>query len=305
MVHHDRLDSSARDIGMTVRVVADYETLSREAADIVDLTVRTNPGAAITLPTGETPRGMYGELVKRITSGDLDFSSVHLFCLDDYLGAAIDDPASLTAWLNEVFLAPANLIEGGHVHFVPTTAPDPDAAAAAYDAEIQSHGGLKLAVLGLGPNGHIGFNEPGSLPDSRTRVVDLTHESRSQNAQYYEGTAEDPGPGDDDRAGNPARSRPDRAARVRCVEGGDPEAGAGRSNDPGGARLVPAGGGSRVAVTRRPRGGLGVVVAALPAIAGFASESFCRCPRLPEQSTYVTGTGDIHVRGGIQVTSAR
>ncbi len=187
MVHHDRRDSAVRDFGVTVRVLDDYETLSREAAGIVDLTVRTNPGAAITLPTGETPRGMYNELVRRITSGDLDFSTVHFFCLDDYLGATIDDPASLTAWLNEVFLTPAKL-HGDHVHFVPTAANDPDAAAAAYDAEIQARGGLKLAVLGLGPNGHLGFNEPGSPPESRTRVVDLTRQSRDQNAQYYEGT---------------------------------------------------------------------------------------------------------------------
>jgi glucosamine-6-phosphate deaminase len=191
MVHHDESDSSALDIGSTVRVVADYDAMSQEAAEMVALAVSNNPGAAITLPTGETPRGMYEELVRRITAGNLDFSRVHFFCLDDYLGTSIENEASLTRWLNDVFLEPANL-HGDNVHFIPTMAPIPDAAADAYEDEIHSHGGLKLAVIGLGPNGHIGFNEPGSLPESRTRVVDLTEESRGQNALYYEGQPDIP-----------------------------------------------------------------------------------------------------------------
>jgi glucosamine-6-phosphate deaminase len=191
MVHHDESDSAALEIGSTVRVVADYDAVSKEAADLVDLAVRNNPGAAITLPTGETPRGMYEELVRRIVSGDLDFSRIHLFCLDDYLGTTVEDEASLTRWLSDVFLKPAGL-GGDNVHFVPTNAPVPDAAADAYEDEIQSFGGLKLAVVGLGPNGHIGFNEPGSLPESRTRVVDLTEASRDQNALYYEGQPDIP-----------------------------------------------------------------------------------------------------------------
>jgi glucosamine-6-phosphate deaminase len=145
-----------------------------------------HPRGAVTLPTGETPRGMYEELIRRQEQGELDFSSVNFFCLDDYLGKTIDDVASLTAWLDEVFLTPARLHDG-NIHFVPTMASDPAAAAAEYEKAIQDLGGLKLAVVGLGPNGHIGFNEPGSRIDSRTRVVDLTEESREQNAAYFEG----------------------------------------------------------------------------------------------------------------------
>jgi glucosamine-6-phosphate deaminase len=192
MVHQGLNDRRASANGITVRVTADYAALSREAADIVHDTVRNHPGSAITLPTGETPRGMYEELLRRMDAGELDFSDIHLFCLDDYLGAGIDDPASLTGWLDEVFLTPANLRTSPNVHYVPTQAADPDAAADAYEAEIQAHGGLRLAVLGLGPNGHIGFNEPGSSPASRTRVVGLTRESREQNAQYYEGQPDIP-----------------------------------------------------------------------------------------------------------------
>jgi len=169
-----------------LHIVAGYASLSRLAADVVTRVVNENPGGAITLPTGETPRGMYEELTRRIELGELDFSSIHFFCLDDYLGKSIDDKASLTGWLDDAFLTPANL-HGGNIHFIPSTAPDPDAAAAAYDGAITGLGGLKLAVVGLGPNGHIGFNEPGSAIDSRTRVVELTDESRDQNAAYYDG----------------------------------------------------------------------------------------------------------------------
>jgi glucosamine-6-phosphate deaminase len=166
-------------------VVSDYDAMSALAADTVASTVTAHPDAAITLPTGTTPRGMYEALVARIHDGAVSFDSVEFFCLDDYLGKGIRDETSLTAWLDAVFFTPARL-HGGNIHFVPTLAPDPEAAAEDYERAIEAKGGLELAVLGLGPNGHIGFNEPGSPIDSRTRVVQLTAESRDQNAAYYE-----------------------------------------------------------------------------------------------------------------------
>ena len=172
--------------GVTVRIATDYDAMSRLAADAVTATVEENPGAALTLPTGETPKGMYEELVTRIADGRLDFSSVQFFCLDEYLGKTIDDEASLTGWLREVFLQPAQVPEA-NTHFIPSTATDPHQSAARYDRDIQDAGGFELAVVGIGPNGHVAFNEPGSPPDSRTRVVDLTDASREQNAAYYEG----------------------------------------------------------------------------------------------------------------------
>lgn len=169
-----------------VRVAAGYEAMSRLAADAVADTIRAHPGAVLTLPTGATPRGMYQELVNRINDGRLDFSGMQFFCLDDYVGKKITDEASLTGWLNDVFLQPGR-IPAANTHFIPTTDPDPHSAATRYDQDIRSAGGLELAVVGIGPNGHVGFNEPGSAPDSRTRVVDLTPVSRDQNAAYYPG----------------------------------------------------------------------------------------------------------------------
>lgn len=170
----------------TVQVAADYKAMSGLAADAVTAAIEAHPTAVLTLPTGETPRGMYDELVSRIVDGRLDFAGVQFFCLDEYLGKAIDDEASLTGWLREVFFEPARVPEA-HLHLIPSTAADPHSAAAAYDRAILDAGGFELAVVGIGRNGHVAFNEPGSSPDSRTRVIDLTPVSREQNAAYYDG----------------------------------------------------------------------------------------------------------------------
>lgn len=169
-----------------VTVVEDYDAMSLRAADIVTEVVRANPTCAITVPTGSTPVGMYEELVRRINAGEVDFSNVTIFCLDDYLGRTPEDDASLTKLLKQDFLDPAG-IPDDKVYYMPTMAEDPDAAAEAYEAAIRGEGGLALAVVGLGPNGHVAFNEPGSGPETRTRVVQLTQESRDQNAAYYDG----------------------------------------------------------------------------------------------------------------------
>jgi glucosamine-6-phosphate deaminase len=171
--------------GIPVLVADTYEEMSTLAADIVERAIYAYPGSAMTLPTGETPRGMYEELTRRIEAGTIDFGTIEFFCMDDYLGKGIDDEASLTAWLDDAFLTPAK-VHGPHIHLIPTLAENPREALAAYDQEIEDLGGFKLAVLGLGPNGHIGFNEPGSPIDAPTRIVDLTEESRHQNAAYYE-----------------------------------------------------------------------------------------------------------------------
>lgn len=168
-----------------ITVVEDYDAMSQRAADVVAETIRENPTGAVTVPTGSTPAGMYEELVNRSVSGKMDFSSVQVFCLDDYLGQTPEDQASLTKLLIREFLKPGR-IPDNNVHYIPTTADDPHAAADRYEREISEAGGLDLAVVGLGLNGHVAFNEPGSSADARTRVVDLTQESRDQNAAYYE-----------------------------------------------------------------------------------------------------------------------
>jgi glucosamine-6-phosphate deaminase len=176
----------------TFTVLRDALSASTSAADVVANTIRSKPDAAISFPTGATPLGMFDVLAARAARGEADFSNVAVFCLDEYVGATVEDPNSLTRWLSEALLDRIG-IKPEQLHTLPVTADDLDAAAAEYDRSVSARGGLDLAILGLGPNGHIGYNEPGSRADSRTRVVSLTAESRKQASAYWEGSLAIPG----------------------------------------------------------------------------------------------------------------
>jgi len=171
---------------LNVKIVADYAEMSRAAADIVVETINRTPRIAISVPTGGTPVGMFDDLIADVKTGQVSFVETDIFCLDEYVDATPDDANSLTGWLKKAFLdhidAPA-----ARVHTLPSTAADLTAAAAHYEAAITAAGGLELAVIGLGPNGHIAYNEPGSASDSRTRVLTLTPESIAQASGYFDG----------------------------------------------------------------------------------------------------------------------
>ncbi len=170
----------------TVKIVSSAEAVGQSAAAIVAATIARKPDVAISIPTGSTPLGMFRDLIGRVNAGTLSFAKTHIFCLDEYVGVTPDDPNSLTGWLEGVFLKPAR-VPRANVHVLPSSAPDLASAAAGYERDIAGHGGLELAVLGLGGNGHIAYNEPGSAGDSRTRVIDLTPESIEQAKGYFEG----------------------------------------------------------------------------------------------------------------------
>ena len=170
-----------------LQVVPTADSLARAAADRVVGVVDRSPSATLAFPTGSTPLGLFEELVRRIRAGEADFSRAVFFCLDEYLGLSQEDPNSLTGWLFREFFVPAG-IEPSQVHTVPSEAADPVREAAAYERALADAGGLDLAVLGIGGNGHVAFNEPGSALDSRTRVIDLAPESREQAAAYWAGT---------------------------------------------------------------------------------------------------------------------
>lgn len=167
-------------------VVPDAKTMSELAADIVAETVAAKPDAVISVPTGSTPLGMFDVLADRASRGEIDLSRIHLFCLDEYVGVSADDPNSLTGWLQTALIDRVG-IPATHVHALPATAADLPAATREYEHTLAKLGGLDLAILGLGPNGHIAYNEPGSPAASRTRVVELTPESIVQAAAYWEG----------------------------------------------------------------------------------------------------------------------
>lgn len=171
---------------MKISIVPDYHAMSLRGADVVTEVLTRNPSCALCLPTGNTPLGMFRILIDRITSGTLDATKSQWFLLDEYVGIDDDDPESLTGWLKREFLTPAG-IPDANIHELPTKSGDLVASARQYEQDLAAAGGFELAVLGLGGNGHIAYNEPGSTADSRTRVLTLTEESIEQARGYFQG----------------------------------------------------------------------------------------------------------------------
>jgi glucosamine-6-phosphate deaminase len=167
------------------RVFPDYEGISAAVAYVVAGRLEEEPSTVLMLPTGITPLGMYRRLVEMHRSGRLSFANATFFNLDEYLGLAPDHRASYHVYMNEHFYG---LIDADPARvFVPDgTAPDPEAECRRYEAAIREAGGIDVCVLGIGRNGHIGFNEPGAPFDSRTRVVELSESTRKVNASDFE-----------------------------------------------------------------------------------------------------------------------
>ena len=170
---------------MRARVFPDYEAMSAAAADVVAQTLGEEPSSVFLLPTGVTPLGMYRQLVEMHRSRGLSFANATFFNLDEYLGLAPDHRASYHVCMRENFYG---LIDADPARvFVPDgAAPDPEAECERYEAAIRGVGGIDVCVLGIGRNGHIGFNEPGAPFDSRTRVVELSESTRKVNAADFE-----------------------------------------------------------------------------------------------------------------------
>lgn len=176
---------------MQLLIVDDYEALSRTAADQIAAVTAANPVASMVLATGSSPMGAYRELVARHQRGLFDAGRLRVFQLDAYLGLGPDDRRSLYRWLAESFLEPLQ-VPAAQVTRLPGDGADPEAVCRAYDAAVAATGGFDLSVLGLGLNGHLGFNEPPSAPDSPTRVVHLSEESIESNARYWGGRGQVP-----------------------------------------------------------------------------------------------------------------
>lgn len=167
-------------------IVEDYDAMSAAAAEWLADIVRAKPTAATVLAMGNTPMGMYGKLTEMQNAGAVDFSAIQAFQLDGYLGIASDDPRSLEGWLRRSVVEPWRLREDQLVLLDENT-DDPARTALAYDRKVREAGGFDATILGLGPNGHLGFNEPPSRADSPTRAVTLTEKSLISNAAYWGG----------------------------------------------------------------------------------------------------------------------
>jgi glucosamine-6-phosphate deaminase len=161
---------------MRVIMLPDYDTVSSEAARLVADAVARKPDLVLGLAAGETQLGLYRALVRRHRLGDLDFARVVTFNLDEYLGIAEDHPRSLRRFTAEHLLDHVNL-RPGHAHAPASRPADSEAHCREYEGAIAAAGGIDLLLLGIGANGHIGFNEPGASLSSRTREVALSAET--------------------------------------------------------------------------------------------------------------------------------
>jgi glucosamine-6-phosphate deaminase len=164
--------------------LSNYDALSDRAAKIFLAAIRRNPRIVLGLPTGRTPVAMYERVVAACNREYHCFRDVTTFNLDEYAGIESTHPGSYCAFMNEHLFDHVD-IQKGNEHIPNGMAPDLDAECARYEREIDAAGGLDLTFLGLGSNGHIGFNEPGTPFDSRTRVVALTDSTRAANAPLF------------------------------------------------------------------------------------------------------------------------
>ncbi|HTY44873.1 MAG TPA: glucosamine-6-phosphate deaminase, partial [Patescibacteria group bacterium] len=167
-----------------VEVCGDFNTMSRQAALLVAERIRAKPDLVLGLATGDTPLGLYRRLIQMHQREGLDFSKVRIFHLDEYIGLPADHEQGYQRYLWDNFLRHLN-IPRENIHFLNGMAEDSHAEALRYEEAIRREGGIDLQILGIGNNGHIAFNEPGSAFDCRTGVVDLTESTIEANSRFF------------------------------------------------------------------------------------------------------------------------
>ena len=157
---------------MEIKTLKNYKELSSTVANIVEEQIKKHPLSKLGLPTGDTPLGMYDELVKR----ELDWKSVITFNLDVYL-MNINLPESYQSYMRKNLFDRTNIYPD-HSHF-------PFRPFSGFEDKIEGNMGIDLCILGIGTNGHIAFNEPGSSFKSRTRVVNLSEQTIEDNSRFF------------------------------------------------------------------------------------------------------------------------
>jgi glucosamine-6-phosphate deaminase len=170
---------------MEVIITEDHDQMSKIAADHIEAQIQAKPNAVLGLATGGTPVGAYKELIRRHREGKLDFSKVVTFNLDEYVGLPTTHDQSYHHFMHENLFNHVN-ISPGNVHVPSGMATDHEAHCRWYEEEIDKAGGIDLQLLGIGADGHIAFNEPGSSLGSRTRLKTLTEQTIEDNARFFD-----------------------------------------------------------------------------------------------------------------------
>jgi len=174
-----------------ILILPDAAAVAARAAGIVARTLQAKPDAVLGLATGGTMQPVYAELVRRNRAGDLSFARAVSFNLDEYVSLSRDHPGSYHRAMKTALFAQTDFRPHA-THLPRGDAPDPMAEAEAYEARITAAGSIDLQLMGIGTNGHIGFNEPGSALTSQSRVVPLARETRATNRRYFDSDADVP-----------------------------------------------------------------------------------------------------------------
>jgi len=169
---------------MEVVILADAEQIGGLAADAIGVLLRRKPDAVLGLATGSSPLAIYDELAARCDAGLITFGQARGFTLDEYVGLPADHAERYRNVIDKVFVSRVDFAPGA-VHGPDGMAADIPAACAAYENAIRAAGGVDLQILGIGTDGHIAFNEPGSSLASRTRIKTLTRQTRVDNARFF------------------------------------------------------------------------------------------------------------------------
>ena len=169
---------------MRIYETANYEEMSRKAANILSAQVISKPDSVLGLATGSTPIGMYDQLVEWYNKGDVDFSEVKTVNLDEYKGLARDNDQSYYYFMHKHLFDRVN-INPDNTNVPDGTQMDSEKECARYEKLIESMGGVDIQLLGIGRNGHIGFNEPDNCFAKTTHCVDLTESTIEANKRFF------------------------------------------------------------------------------------------------------------------------
>lgn len=176
---------------MNIIVTKNYDEMSQKAADIIADIIKTSPSCVLGLATGDTPIGMYEDLVAKYNAHEIDFSSVSSVNLDEYYPISPDNDQSYRYFMNKHLFDLVNIDKANT--FVPDgTTSDVSSFCRDYEAKIDELGGADVQVLGIGRNGHIGFNEPDSELERFTHLVELTPDTIEANSRFFASEADVP-----------------------------------------------------------------------------------------------------------------
>ena len=176
---------------MELIVVKNYEEMSKKAASIISSQVIIEPNSVLGLATGDTPLGMYKELIKKYKENEVDFSQVKTFNLDEYYGLERDNIQSYYFYMINNFFKFIN-IDSNNINIPNGTSNDIEEDCLNYERKIKEAGGIDIQVLGIGVNGHIGFNEPNVNFEAQTHLVNLNENTIKSNARFFNSIDEVP-----------------------------------------------------------------------------------------------------------------